>query len=772
MENLPKTNTNFNFSKQEEESELFNLKLYCKQLIASVTKDNFWDNVYFIENILKDKIKDSFSLKETKKKLKYKCYAFLLYGLQAKEDVKDILGQVILEINNFILKDIKKQGYGKENKIVSKDEEEAVIESEMAKVTIKTIKAFDWKILDKKIKEHLKNSQFKIFYCPKFLLSVQKKYYIHHFSINLPLINKTSDVECNLEKTVNKFLKDLNLFNAKDLSIDSNSNMNFKLNLKDFNNLDFKILNLLLEVLFLANYKIIDLEKFKLLFEGFFYFSKSLENLHELINKEENEQEQLQQFIENKILTLKLLIKGNYQEKETNRYLDSFYVLFTALTLNMYSLIKVDVDLNIIFNDSNSEYVSSPLKRELLNNLIAYLDDYINEIDFYLLLRVINFNLSEMQNLRSFFTSKYNEKILSKELNKNEMNFSFLNDLILSECNDKVILHQFKHLIGSAVLNSKGNKEGTNESSNKLDPLQSVFNLFSKFKKTTNKAKEESSNYNSNIIKNENKYLVESCKLYPYLGSFINPHVYICVSGFMSELDNDFITWERFVSGLSKYSDCYLYKWDSETHSNLTYEVSSTVIDLINNYRENKPLKDYFNTLNNYKDSNLFNKTRKKSKFFGKFLAYILADRIIFKFHSISLIAFSLGCNVIKSCLKELFKIFLKTNNLNIINLIQNVILLGGATSFVNFNKWKEYLKLLVKGKIVNVHSNNDLILKGVYYASTGKCALGAVKQKELEESLNNFYNVDLSYTKIGHGEYRENMEMIVDNLKHNLNII
>ena len=76
-----------------------------------------------------------------------------------------------------------------------------------------------------------------------------------------------------------------------------------------------------------------------------------------------------------------------------------------------------------------------------------------------------------------------------------------------------------------------------------------------------------------------------------------------------------------------------------------------------------------------------------------------------FSNQTVSLLGFSLGTQVIKSCIKTLTK-------LGASDLIHNVTLLGGASHYQNHDKWWEIaLSTTVSGKIKNCYSDGDFIL-------------------------------------------------------------
>lgn len=130
--------------------------------------------------------------------------------------------------------------------------------------------------------------------------------------------------------------------------------------------------------------------------------------------------------------------------------------------------------------------------------------------------------------------------------------------------------------------------------------------------------------------------------------------------------------------------------------------------------------KSLYNGVNETKD--IFLGAKKHAKLSGKLLACALALNYPFKTQSISLIGFSLGCQVAKSCLKALHQLGLASAPSHL-NIIQNVTLMGGAINFSGIEKERKWLRILsqtVPGQIRNVYSTKDYILLG--YSLTHDC--------------------------------------------------
>lgn len=105
----------------------------------------------------------------------------------------------------------------------------------------------------------------------------------------------------------------------------------------------------------------------------------------------------------------------------------------------------------------------------------------------------------------------------------------------------------------------------------------------------------------------------------------------------------------------------------------------------------------------------LFKKARENAKLTGKILGQFLAHNFHFDSYSVSLIGFSLGSEVIKSCVNTIAKLALPTRSP-----IQNIYLLGGAT-YIREKKegsQRQLLSRAVNGRIKNVHTLNDTTLE------------------------------------------------------------
>lgn len=94
-----------------------------------------------------------------------------------------------------------------------------------------------------------------------------------------------------------------------------------------------------------------------------------------------------------------------------------------------------------------------------------------------------------------------------------------------------------------------------------------------------------------------------------------------------------------------------------------------------------------------------------KAKLTGRLVAISLALGFPFSTQTISMVGFSLGTQVIKSCLSTLHK-------LGAHDIINNVTLLAGASHYEkNQEKWESVFNSVIGGEIKNGYSKGDWVL-------------------------------------------------------------
>ena len=165
---------------------------------------------------------------------------------------------------------------------------------------------------------------------------------------------------------------------------------------------------------------------------------------------------------------------------------------------------------------------------------------------------------------------------------------------------------------------------------------------------------------------------------------------------------------------------------------------------------------DYY--IYDWQSLNYPNKTdfKEVATFYGILLSYIIISKLFFQFQTINLIGYSTGCKIIKSCLKQLHEL---KKSINIYDVINNVILIGGASHF-NLEKYPDLFDN-ISGKVVNIFSNKDKDLIKYKKTATG------VNELKINKNLENKYkydivNIDLSKKFIEQDEYMMELPKIL----------
>ena len=211
-------------------------------------------------------------------------------------------------------------------------------------------------------------------------------------------------------------------------------------------------------------------------------------------------------------------------------------------------------------------------------------------------------------------------------------------------------------------------------------------------------------------------YNINELKLIPIIKGDINStQITIVIDGPLStdiklssdtkELSHKDIFCSFFTNNIYTNSDFYLYDWQTINYNELS-------------------------------------RIKKISKFYGKLLAYILVSREIFKFQTINLVGYSMGCNVIKYCLIEMNKI---NKNLNCDEIINNVVFICGSSN-IKTDKYPDIFERIA-GKIINIFSKVDKDL--IQY---NKNSIGL--KEFLFSDKYQIINVDLSKKNIKQNEY------------------
>jgi len=268
----------------------------------------------------------------------------------------------------------------------------------------------------------------------------------------------------------------------------------------------------------------------------------------------------------------------------------------------------------------------------------------------------------------------------------------------------------------------------------------------------------------------DTKLQLEKLKIRPLNNYIFSLNTSIFFSGFLSEGMDHYYAWKFFKFSLDENKEMHSFEWPALSY----YEAGSQLAQLFVkagriylSFRSNN-FASLFEELKNIKslqDSNIFLKAVKTAKLSGKILALAVAKRKIFRGHSINLIGFSLGCQVIKSFLKELFDLAqcVKTEQLNqdLISIVQNVVFMGGAVDFKKSKKWGQIFSTLVAGKVVNIYSEKDFVLQRLYKAAKPLNEPIGIRKLEIL-SCGKIDNYDLTDKNIGHLDYRSMLDHIM----------
>lgn len=186
---------------------------------------------------------------------------------------------------------------------------------------------------------------------------------------------------------------------------------------------------------------------------------------------------------------------------------------------------------------------------------------------------------------------------------------------------------------------------------------------------------------------------------------------YICVSGFLSQRDNLKESWHAILDhGHDK--PVFGFKWPAEDaisiFTKILFEISNLNFDNLGSV--------------SLGDIMAFNAVREIAKESGRLLAHALVLEYPKYLPKVSFVAFSLGNEVVRSCLEELHR-------LNATHIVNNVYFLAGATTLTEFDA---DIFDIIEGNITHVYTPSDRILD-FYEFSTGESPIG---QSELGEYL------------------------------------
>ena len=660
-------------------------------------------NFYLQEESLISKIKDN------KKELKIKIYEMLYkrfylcqnddnFLLRKKLEEKIIHNFFIFYFSNELNENIKKIFYLNNEKDFENDKNKIINE---IYITI-------FNHCEKFIIENTENLEvlpnFLIYYYKKLL-----KFKINNYIIKNYLFYSEKDSFLKskeflyLKKIYNKFLdRKILLFD------ESKFNENIRINLFKllvFSNCDYLNKNIKNQTIFCNNLKkyimILGLKnKYN---ELALIYSELLKKNKNEINKEINE-------IKNIIFNQKKNINNNNNNNNNNKNLtsiDKFYLqlIFNfSFLLNSFLIIHqtTNINDNQIKYEINfvNKFKLSAKERIFLNNILIILKGkkinfYIENYIFIPLIKKYIKNLKD-DNYKLNVILNY-EKISNSILNFKEQNYikkTNLNKKNLDLKNENDFLY-FSNLFENFI----------NENENKLNEKKNFFKIFDK---------------------NKIYYHIKDLILIPnnIIKNYMNVSIIIEGNFFIQNkklsFDENFDINDFIFSGKNCNCDFYSFKWQNKN----------------NFYNEN-------------------NKNFQVAKFFGEFLAFIIASRNLFQFQTINLIGFSLGCLVIKFCLKELKKF---PSDLGADDIINDVIFIAGADEM----KENEYEILFnnFSGRLINFYNKNDDNLKKFNENSFGLRPI--INNNNINDN-DRIINIDLTNDLFNNVEYKTILPRILN---------
>ena len=248
------------------------------------------------------------------------------------------------------------------------------------------------------------------------------------------------------------------------------------------------------------------------------------------------------------------------------------------------------------------------------------------------------------------------------------------------------------------------------------------------------------------------------------LNSMINStNLTILISGFLSDNEDHIEEWDNLTLDFNKYHICYYYNWPGENAFSAGAKTLLNISNIIFKKVTGKKIEEqdidkvihpeeiFINAMNN-------------AKYSGQLLACILVCKKFFNIQTINLIGFSLGCHVIKNCIKFLYNIE-KKYKIDCSDIIKDVYLIAGATTIKKekIDIYRNIFSEIINGKLVNAFSNEDEVLNKLYEFARKKKPIGNSKL-DLGD-FQKLINVDFTSLHMGHTDYRKNMDLVIEKI-------
>ena len=571
---------------------------------------------------------------------------------------------------------------------------------------------------------------------------------INKKEINLEKFNKTLE-EYFETKEIPKFLilNDLNYIEFKQKMEEKEKNrpevkkiIEYYKKLKDGKIIPFEYFNskkILFNIFILSNAKEIGTDKLieDLLFNNYIEI-RSWFNLNPDLQEYQNiftNFIDISELEQKSVLESFLLQLNSELNKQNNKNEDLLLILiasfFYCIEHKMKDIKKNENEIN----DINSKIIN------FLKNTIETLSKYI---------KPCKYNLKSLINILFQYALSYIE--MNKKIEKGE------NKIIENDENNDIAL------LNDNRINIFVEEENIDYDFELIEEIisHSNNNLKERFQQIKTKFKFESFAISKSLLGNifqkvsdifisKIYYHTNFIRLTPFQKYNTSNIVTILISGFGSENDAHCVSWKVYIENDPINSSYYFYQWPGDSFTKIIM----------------KSLPMNFGQF--VFDSNLpgvFDDSKTKAENSGKLLSIILLTKKFFKDKKINLVGFSLGSHVIKYCLKEM------RDSEDSKNIINDVIFMGGATTFKKTNQWYNIFKKMVGGRVINCYSKKDDILSKLYCKCVGKDPIGR-KELEIKEGKtgsNIIENYDFSDLELGHLDYRKHFHIILKRINQN----
>ena len=366
----------------------------------------------------------------------------------------------------------------------------------------------------------------------------------------------------------------------------------------------------------------------------------------------------------------------------------------------------------------------------IIDKLIHSFNKYeiINEFHPFILASFFYLVMNKMKSNNNIKNNLYNPLMI--KIIKNVLNCFFMycpNNYY----NDETYIFLFNYFtkIIAQNENTKNNKkyefEDIKEKINKSQNAEFISEL---------KLLEEEIKKRLTVFQKKEKSFI---KLIPLTKKRKSHTITILISGFLSQHDS-IETWKHFYDYDKENTTFYMLKWPSSDILTFIFKILSNL----------------------FHPKSSFNSCYEIAQYVGGILALFLLNNDDFNDCIINLVGFSLGCQVITNCLKELNKYKNKKFMIN------DVLLMGGATVIDDYDKdkWRNIFINNVGGKIVNCFSEYDDILSTLFKNCIRKTPIGS-KRIDIKDENGDYLIVDdynCSEFKLGHLDYRQNFGIIL----------